>query len=120
MTTKTDERLKFTVGQTTLADATVLTPSGALTHETCEAFKAALDTAAAQSRAIVVMDGRQVGVIDSAGLELLVEWHEKFRDAGGMLRLANLNDVLMDIMTATRLIHVLNISRDVGQAAQVG
>ena len=120
MSAKLNARQPFAVGQRVLAGATVLSPSGSLTHETCEALEAALEAAAAVPRPIVVIDVRGVNVIDSASLDLLEEWHEKLEAAGGKMRLANLNDVCADIMLASRLLHVLNISRDVDQAVQAG
>jgi anti-anti-sigma factor len=110
----------FSVGRTTLGEATVLSPSGSLTFETCQGLRDVLQEVAANPRTAVVVDCRQVRVMDSEALELLTTWHGALRDAGGSLRLCNLNDVCADILMATRLVHVLSVFGDLKEAAQIG
>ncbi len=108
----------FSVGQTSRGGASVLTPTGSLTFETCAEFKAALALAGQEPRAMVIVDCRQVKAMDSKALELLVEQHRRLSDGGGSLRLAHLNDVCTDILMVTRLIHVLTVHEGLDGAVQ--
>ena len=68
----------------------------------------------------VILDARRVGALDSEALELLLEWHSKLSDNNGALKLVELNDTCADILTATRLVHVLNVYEDIEHAIQDG
>ena len=78
----------FAIGRTTLGGSTVLAPSGAVTFGNCDELRASLEQASEGPQAAVVLDLRQVNVLDSAALELLTEWHQKLDQGGGMLKLA--------------------------------
>lgn len=110
----------FAVSRAALGGAIVLTPSGAVTYERCAEFRVALEQAAEAPRAAVVVDCRQVSLLDSEALELITEWHGKLQESGGKLALSNLNDVCSDILVVTRLIHLLNVHEDVRQAVRSG
>ena len=120
MNTDLDTVQSFAVGRTSLGGATVLSPSGSLTYETCAELRSAFEEAAETPHAGVVVDCRQVKAMDSEALELLVEWHEKLSDGGADLKLSNLNDVCSDILVVTRLIHVLGVCADIKDAVQAG
>lgn len=106
----------FSVGHTALAGATILSPSASLTFENCKEMRAALETAASEHGHAVVLDCRSVSYMDSEALEMLVEMHEKLSAARVSLRLTHLNEVCMDILTASRLVHVLIVYGDLSQA----
>lgn len=106
------------IAQSTVGHATVMTPKGSLTYETCDGLLAALEQAGNETRPMVVIDCRQVAAMDSVALEVLKSWHETFRDSDGWLKLANLNDVCTDIMMVTRLSHTLDIRDSVEQAVK--
>ncbi len=106
----------FTVGRTVLAGTTVLAPSGSLTFETCTELRTAFESACAEHSSTVVLDCRGVAFMDSEGLELLVEMHEKLAENRGQLRLIHLNDVCADTLTASRLVNVLVVLGDLNQA----
>ena len=110
----------FTVGRTTLAGATVLSPSASLTFENCAELKSALDAACGGQTPRVVRDCRAVAFLDSAALELLVEFHEKLRVNQGELRLTHLNDVCSDILTVSRLVNTFVVCEGISQAIKDG
>ncbi len=110
----------FAIERSALGSAVILAPAGSLTSETCSALSDALETAATGPQPTIVIDGRQVGAMDSEALEALIDWHHRLRDADGGLKLANLNDVCVDILMVTRLVHVLDVCEDISQATQGG
>lgn len=110
----------FSVGRTTLAGKTILSPSESLTYASCAAMKTALDEVSSGHNPTVVLDCRAVAFLDSEALELLVETHEKLRALRGELRLTHVNAVCADILTATRLVHVLVVCEDINQAIKGG
>ena len=60
----------------------------------------------------VLIDLREVTLIDSAGLELLWDALMKFRKIGGALKLANPNDLIMDVLIATKMNNIFEIFLD--------
>lgn len=120
MTTSSSFAEGFKVAHATLGGTTVLSPSAALTHETCAALRAAVETAAEGHAPRVVLDCGAVAYMDSAALELLVESHEKLNALRGELRLTHLNEVCSDILIASRLVHTLTVSGDIRQAIKDG
>ncbi len=57
-----------------------------------------------------LVDFSQTGYIDSSGLGVLVSLSKKIREAGGELRLANLNDDLKTLFELTKLDSLFQIS----------
>ena len=49
----------------------------------------------------VVLDLQGVAIIDSAGLELLLDSHEKYQRIGGALKLANPGALCREVLKAT-------------------
>ena len=110
----------FAVGRTAMAGVTVLSPSASLTFENCGELRSGLDAACDGHAPRIVLDCRSVAFMDSAALELLVEFHEKLRARQGELRLTHLNDVCSDILTVSRLVHTLVVCEGIGQALKDG
>lgn len=110
----------FAIGRTTLAGATVLSPSASLTFENCGELRSALEAACQGHTPKVVLDCRAIAFMDSEILELLVEFHEKLRANRGEFKLAHLNDVCSDILTASRLVYTLVVCEGVNQALKDG
>ncbi|HUT91101.1 MAG TPA: STAS domain-containing protein [Thermoguttaceae bacterium] len=52
-------------------------------------------------RPYVVLDFDKVPLIDSAGLELVLDFQEKLQQLGGALKLASVNSLPSDILSAT-------------------
>ena len=57
-----------------------------------------------------LVDFSQTGYIDSSGLGVLVSLSKKIREAGGELRLANLNEDLKTLFELTKLDTLFQIS----------
>lgn len=57
-----------------------------------------------------LVDFSQTGYIDSSGLGVLVSLSKKIREAGGELRLANLNDDLKTLFELTKLDTLFHIA----------
>jgi len=110
----------FAVGRTTLGGVTILSPSASLTFENCAGLRSALEAASDGKTSKVVLDCQAVAFMDSAGLELLVEFHEKLRANRGEFRLTHLNDVCSDILTVSRLVHTLVVCEGINQALKDG
>lgn len=59
-----------------------------------------------------LVDFSQTGYIDSSGLGVLVSLSKKIREAGGALRLANLNDDLKTLFELTKLDTLFQIANN--------
>jgi anti-anti-sigma factor len=66
----------------------------------------------------VVLDMQGVVVIDSAGLELLLDSQEKCMRMGGALKLANVGALCREVLKATGVGARLEIFRDTGGAVR--
>ncbi len=102
----------FTVRHSNAGGKVILLPSGSVTFEHCDRLWTAFEAACENHVPDIVLDCRSVGMLDSAALELLMKWHEKLHMHGKELVLTHLNDVCSDILTATRLSHVLTVCSD--------
>ena len=110
----------FSISQTDYDDITALTPTGSITFENCAELRILLERASERPQPTILLGGRRIGAVDSEALELLMEWHGRLSGAGGSLKLVALTDTCADILTATRLVHVLNVYEDIQQAIQDG
>lgn len=105
------------IRRTMAGAATVLEPTTSLTEGRHAALLTVFkDLIAEADRPDVVVDCACVTYVDSDALEMFVRLHREAEALGGRLSLINLNDVVTDILTVTRLGHVLNISNDLGSA----
>ncbi|MFF9262411.1 STAS domain-containing protein [Streptomyces longwoodensis] len=69
-------------------DVHVVTPAGEIDHHTGDDLKRALDEVIDAARPRVVLDMRQIGFMDSSGINILLTAHRAATDTGGWLRLA--------------------------------
>ena len=60
-----------------------------------------LDRCLSSGRPYVVLDLDRVPLIDSAGLELLVDFQERLQQVGGALKLAAVNPLCRDVLDVT-------------------
>jgi anti-sigma B factor antagonist len=60
-----------------------------------------LERCLATGRPYVVLDLDRVPLIDSAGLELLVDFQERLQQLGGALKLAGVNPLCSDVLDVT-------------------
>jgi len=75
-----------------------------------------IDDMVATHRTRVIIDLQGVSFVDSAGLGILVSCHGKLHSAGGQLRLAGLNDRVLNVLKITKVDTVLHIDAAVADA----
>jgi anti-anti-sigma factor len=66
----------------------------------------------------IVLDMQGVAVVDSAGLELLLDFQEKCQRMGGALKLANVAALCREVLKATGVGAKFEIFRDSGGAVR--
>jgi len=71
-----------------------------------------LDRTLSSGNRRVLIDLKEVPLIDSAGLELLWDTHIKYRKEGGMIKLVHPNPLVMDIFHATKATNTFEIFQD--------
>jgi anti-anti-sigma factor len=116
MDERKEESAELVVETNTLPNFVVVTPRGCLTYANSMRLARTLETAGAGPRPGVIIDCEGLELMDSAALELLQKTHTDLTSRGGTLRLAALNRVCSDIMTATRLVNLFHISATLDQA----
>ena len=100
----------------------VIAGDQALTADSAAEAARLCDEALAQGQPRVVFDLQRIPLIDSAGLELLLDVGDRCTNRGGALHLAAPNALCQDILRATLLTDRFTIFRDalsaVGSFAQ--
>ncbi len=66
----------------------------------------------AESQPYVVFDLDNVPLIDSAGLELILDFSEEFRDLGGALKLAGASPLVQEILSVSGLRGRIEVFRE--------
>jgi anti-anti-sigma factor len=82
--------------------------SGEYVAELAEVLEARLE----RGQPLIVLDFQGVALIDSAGLELLLDTQEKCQRMGGALKLAGLNTLCREVLKATGVGARFEIFRD--------
>ena len=82
---------------------TILSPGTSLTHKNCAQLKTLFDRLIEQEVTQMVLDLKQVDILDSQALELMVEMQDRLQEAGGNLALSNLNPLCRNILICVRL-----------------
>lgn len=95
----------------------LLTGSVALTGENLYLARGALEQALGKSQPRVVLNLQQVPLIDSAGLELLLDWQDQYAARGGAMVLAAPNAICRDVLQATGVASHFSIFDDALAAA---
>jgi anti-sigma B factor antagonist len=83
--------------------ATYLVPDGAMIENNLQPLKDSTQTALQGGASKIVLDLRRVPLLDSRGLEFLLDLAAELRKNGGALRLANANALCRDILAITRM-----------------
>ena len=73
----------------------------AINAEHVEELATLLQEIAGQGQPFVVLDLEKVPLLDSAGLELLLDYREKFQQVGGALKLSGPNPLCECILSIT-------------------
>ena len=66
----------------------------------------------------IVLDLQSIAIIDSAGLELLLDFQEKCQRMGGALKLANVGALCREVLKATGVGARFEMFRDSGGAVR--
>ena len=66
----------------------------------------------------IVLDLQSIAIVDSAGLELLLDFQEKCQRMGGALKLANVGALLKEVLKATGVGARFEMFRDSGGAVR--
>ncbi|MFG0332616.1 MAG: STAS domain-containing protein [Maioricimonas sp. JB049] len=79
----------------------VITGDAPLNVDSCDDMMREIETCLSQSQPRLVIDLRDVPLIDSAGLELLLDVQDRCVQSGGTCKLAAPNPLCTDILHAT-------------------
>jgi anti-anti-sigma factor len=86
--------------------------------EYVEELSALLEARLDRGQQQIVLDMQAIALIDSAGLELLLDIQEKCQRMGGALKLANLGSLVREVLKATGVGSRFEIFRDAGAAVR--
>lgn len=103
----------------TYADTLVVSPTGRLDHDNCEAFRAGLQPLLVQalaSRQRIVLDLSQLQYVSSAGLRCFMLAAKQTGTQGGKIVLAQLRPVVAEIFQISRFDMVFEIFPSVREA----
>ncbi len=81
----------------------LLAPEVALNHENAEQLYRAMTERVFAGQPMVVLDMSHVPLVDSAGLETLLDVQQTLRESAGALKLAGLSPLCQDVFLATGL-----------------
>ncbi len=81
----------------------LLAPEVALNHENAEQLYRAITERVFAGQPMVVLDMSKVPLVDSAGLETLLNIQQTLRESAGLLKLAGLSQLCQDIFRVTGL-----------------
>jgi len=81
----------------------LITPAAALNHENAEQLLTAIAEKSFAGQPMIVLDMSNVPLIDSAGLETLLDIQQKLRESAGSIKLAGLTQLCEDIFRITGL-----------------
>jgi anti-sigma B factor antagonist len=87
------------------ADIVVLSPAGRLDHESCDAFRAALEPhlhAAIEARRTLVLDLSSLEYVSSAGLRCFMVATQQAESRGGKIVVASPRPVVAEIFQISR------------------
>lgn len=99
-------------------NTTVLTMSGELTADQTDAFRRACEERLDAGIRNVVLDLENVGLVDSAGLELLLWLLDAAGDRQGQVRLVNPDTTVRKILQLTRLDRRFDVHESIEAAAK--
>jgi anti-anti-sigma factor len=81
----------------------VIAGVGPLNHESAAEARALLQPCLIAGQPLAVFDLEHISLMDSVGLEMLVQTHEEFARRGGAFKLAAPNPLCRDILHLTQL-----------------
>jgi anti-anti-sigma factor len=96
----------------------VITGGDRISGEYVEELQALLEARLDRGQPQIVLDFQSIAVVDSSGLELLLDIQEKCQRMGGALKLANLSALCREVMKATGVGAKFEMFRDSGGAVR--
>jgi anti-anti-sigma factor len=94
----------------------VISIKNSITWKNCTELKKKLESKIYEGRTEVILDFKQVALLDSAALEMLIAMHDVLMKQGGVLKITGLNEVCRDILMATRIINIFFVYKDINEA----
>ncbi len=91
----------------------VLHLSGPLNHENTDQLLETIQTGLSDGQPMVVLDMSDVPLLDSAGLDALLDVHDCVLLKGGRIKLAGLNQLCSDVLRVTGVGGHFEIYKDV-------
>ena len=110
------EHVESSNGNMNTGGRTILVPESSITHATCHEVEEQIKDGIQRSKTEIILDCKHVRLLDSAGLEFLVQTHADLQSKGSVLKIVGLNEVCRDILLATRILHVLFVYKDIHEA----
>jgi anti-anti-sigma factor len=98
--------------------AIYLAPDGPLVEDNIPAYEQAAREARDRGITHLVLDLKQVRVLDSKGLEFLLDLAGVLRGQGGSLRLASPNAICSEILELTDLDKTISVFADIESAGR--
>ena len=83
----------------------VVRPKGPIEAKHCDMFKSTVLQGLGSGRPMLVVDFHDVPLVDSVGLESLVELRQAVESKGGAMKLAAVNSLCADILRVTGVGH---------------
>ena len=99
-------------------EVTVLTPKGHINAHTVKEFDSELQQLVGRGRYRIVICGRELAYIPSAGLGALMGVIEDVRANGGDIRLAELNETVYNIFDILGFTHLYRVFESTDTAIQ--
>jgi len=96
----------------------VISGGDRISGEHVEELQALLESRLDRGQQHIVLDMQAVALIDSAGLELLLDVQEKCQRVGGALKLANMGALCREVLKATGVGARFEIFSDSGGAVR--
>lgn len=96
----------------------VLAPQVPLNHENAEHLTNAFSAKKFVGQPLVVIDLKEVPLLDSAGLEALLDIQHRLNESAGLLKLANLSQLCEDIFRVTGLAERIETYSDTKEAVR--
>jgi anti-anti-sigma factor len=96
----------------------VITGGDRISGEHVAQLNALLETRVEGGQPRIVLDLQSIALIDSAGLELLLDFQEKCQRMGGALKLANAGVLCREVLKATGVGARFEMFRDSGGAVR--
>ena len=100
------------------SDITVVELGGEFTSEFVSFFEDSVQNVISRGQKGIVLDMSNVGFIDSAGLESLLELRDGCHEGGRALKLAAMEENCAKILEVTRLSHEFDTYEDLAQAVK--